>query len=291
MKNRLLTVLFLFLEIYLLINSREIIITFNNMFKIIIYNLLPTMFFSILFTDCLIKLEFHNYIPKYIIRFFSFIFNINNDEVLIFIFSIISGYPNNSKMLKNSINLNNIILYTNFVNPIFFICTVSNIYLNNFKLGLIIYLSHILSNILIGILVRKYNKENFSYKSSNNLDIYFSSLKNTVNSLSNIFSNILFFTILISLIKNIINNRLMSVIIIGLLEFSSGLFMISKFTINIFIKGIIVLLFISFGSFSIHMQIISLNEKIKYLKYFIFRIIGVIISTIIYIILYNLLMY
>ena len=288
MKKKFLTILFLILETYLLFNSRNIIITFNSMFKVLIYNLLPTMFFSILFSECLIKLEFK--LPESIIKLISFLFNISYEETMILIYSIISGYPNNSKMLKDNNNLNNIILYTNFVNPIFFICTVSSIYLNNNKLGLIIYISHIFSNVIIGIILRNKNNNKNIYNTNTFNDIYFSSLKNSVNSLINIFSNILFFTILISLVNNIIKNSLINSIIIGLIEFSSGIYLISIININLFIKGLIILVFICFGSFSIHMQIISLNEKIKYFKYFIFRIISIFISIIIYIILYNLLM-
>lgn len=290
MKKKVLLFLFLFLEIYLLYNAKDVINAFNKMLNIILYSLLPTMFFSILFTECLIKLEFSNYIPRFIINFFSFLFNINKDEVLVFIFSILSGYPNNSKMLINNINLNNIILYTNFVNPIYFMCTVSTIYLKNIKFGLIIYFSSFISNIIIGILVKNNNKFN-NYKESNSYnDIYFSSLKSVVKSLSNIFSNILFFTILISLVKNIIRNKIINIIIIGLLEFSSGIYLVCSYNISLFFKGLIILLFISFGSFSIHMQIISLNKKIKYFRYFIFRVINVVLSFIIYFSLYNLLM-
>lgn len=292
MKRKILIILFLSLELYLLFNAKEVIFSFNNTLKIIINNLMPTMFFSILFTNILIKLDFHEYIPKFIIKFFSYIFNISDKEVIIFIFSLISGYPNNSKMLINNINLNNIILYTNFINPIFFLGTVSSIYLKDIKLSFIIYLSHILSNIVIGILVKNKNKlcNQKKYISYYN-NVYFNSLKNTIISLSNIFSNILFFSILISLINNIFYNNFINAIITGIIEFSSGVYLISKLNITKFMKGLIILCIINFGSFSIHMQIISLNEKIKYTRYFIFRIINIVIGILIYIILNNLLSY
>ncbi len=289
--NLILTIIFLVLEIYLLSNSKEIINSFNKTLNICLYTLMPTMFASILFSQILIGLNFEKYIPKVVINFFKKIFNISDKEVIIFILSIISGYPNNSKMLKENKNMNNIILYTNFVNPIFLICTIGNIYLNNIKLTILILLAHYISNILIGILIRNKNiNTNNEYNKTNNkyfLDIYFDSLNSTVKALINIFSNILFFSIIISLLANILSfNEIINSLILGLFEFSNGIFLICNLNISSFLTGLLITIIISFASFSIHMQILSVNNKIKYIKYLKFRLINVLISIIIYIILY-----
>ena len=169
-------------------------------------------------------------------------------------------------MLKNNINLNNIILYTNFVNPIFLICTVGGIYLKNIKITLIILISHYLSNIIIGILLKKNTiiTENKLIENNDSfLKIYNSSIKDTIYTLSIIFSNILFFSIILSLITNIIHiKEPINSLLIGLIEFSSGIYNISYLNISLFSKGLFILVIITFGSFSIHMQIISLNDKI-----------------------------
>ena len=291
--NILLILLFVILEIFLLSKSQIVINSFRKTLNICLYNLMPTMFFSIIISSILIKLNISNYIPKFIINIFKKLFNINKNEVIIFILSILSGYPNNSKMLINNINLNNIIQYTNFVNPIFLICTVGGIYLNNIKLSLIILFSHYLSNFLLGIILRKKNKSN-NINDINNNDInvlyeYNIVLKDTIYTLSSIFSNMLFFSIIISLFNNIFKfNILFNSIIIGLIEFSSGIYNICNIDISLFLKGLLILIIITFGSFSIHMQIICLNDKIKYIKYLLYRILNVFICTLIYIILYKL---
>lgn len=284
--NTLLILIFVLLEFYLLFNSKDVIDSFTKTLNICMYNLMPTMFFSIFFTSILIELEAEKYIPKFIINFLKNIFNVSKKEVIIFILSIISGYPNNAKMLKNSKNLNNIINFTCFVNPIFLICTVGIIYLKNIKIALIIYLSHILSNIVIGIILKKdelIDNEELQKENKSILNTYFILLKNTSYSLVNIFSNILMFSILISLFNNIFyfNNAIKS-IIIGILEFSSGTYLISNMSINIMYKGLFILIIITFGSFSIHMQLISINNKIKYLKFLKCRILCTLISILIY---------
>ena len=70
--------------------------------------------------------------------------------------------------------------------------------------------------------------------------------------------------------------------IIGIIEFSRGIYEISNMNITIYLKGLLILIIITFGSFSIHFQVISLNEKIKYIKYLLFRILNVLISILIY---------
>lgn len=293
MKKFIFTSIFLILEIYLLFNSKEIIYSFNKTLNICMYTLMPTMFASILFSQILIKLDFEKYIPNFIINIFKKIFNINKKEVIIFILSIISGYPNNAKMLNNNQNLNVIVNYTSFVNPIFLICTVGIIYLKNIKLALIIYISHILSNIILGILLKNKNKVSMEKDNTSNnssiFEIYFSSLKSTTSSLVMIFSNILFFSILLSLITNILPFKgIINSLILGIFEFSNGIYLISLSNISIFLKGLFILIVITFGSFSIHMQMISVNEKIKYTKFLLFRILCVFISIIIYLFSYNL---
>ena len=293
MKKFIFTSIFLILEIYLLFNSKEIIYSFNKTLNICMYTLMPTMFASILFSQILIKLDFEKYIPNFIINIFKKIFNINKKEVIIFILSIISGYPNNAKMLNNNQNLNVIVNYTSFVNPIFLICTVGIIYLKDIKLTLIIYISHILSNIILGILLKNKNKVSMEKDNTSNnssiFEIYFSSLKSTTSSLVMIFSNILFFSILLSLITNILPFKdIINSLILGIFEFSNGIYLISLSNISIFLKGLFILIVITFGSFSIHMQMISVNEKIKYTKFLLFRILCVFISIIIYLFSYNL---
>ena len=283
--NIFLILVFCIFELFLLSKSNIIINSFNKTLNICLYTLMPTMFFSILFSQILIKLHFEKYIPK---KLFKKILNINDNEVTIFILSILTGYPNNAKMLKDNNNLNNIIHYTNFVNPIFLITTVGSIYLKNIKITVIILISHYISNTIIGITLRNNNiKSNINtpYEYNNFTHIYSDSLKSTIYSLSIIFSNILFFSIINSLITNIIHlKEPYNSILMGIIEFSNGIYSISNTNINIFYKGLIILIIITFSSFSIHMQIISMNEKIKYIKFLLIRIFNVFISILIYII-------
>ncbi|MBO6194886.1 MAG: hypothetical protein J6O56_00915 [Bacilli bacterium] len=274
--NIILIFLFVILDIFILYKSKIVINSFRETLNICLYNLMPTLFLSILINQMLIKLNFEKFIPKKLIKK---LFNINDKEASIFLLSIVSGFPNNSKMLIDDINLNNIIQYTNFINPIFLICTIKDL-----KLSILILLSHYISSIIIGIILRNkniiYTNKN-SYNKVSYLSMYYSTLKDTIYTISIIFSNILLFSIINSLIINIFNfNDIVSSIIKGIIEFSSGIYDISNMSIKY--KGLIILFIISFSSFSMHMQIMSINPKIKYIKFFLFRIFNVFISCFIY---------
>lgn len=291
--NILLIILFLIIEIFILSNSSIVIDSFVMSINICLYNLMPTLFLSILINNILLKLRFDKYIPKIIKNIFKKIFNICDKDVVIFLLSMISGYPNNASMLNNNENLNNLILYTNFTNPIFIIVTTGSIYLKDIKLSIIILISQYISNIIIGFALR--NKNNVNNKKYNDiksysfLQIYYSSIKNTIYTISMVFSNILFFSVINSLFTNMFNlTEPFNSLLTGIIEFSSGIYNISITNYSAFIKGLIIIIIITFGSFSIHMQIMSINEKIIYTIYLLFRIINIIISIIIYIILFNL---
>ena len=277
--KKILLIAVLFLECFLIIYSKEITKEFTLTINIFIYTLMPTMFFQILLSDLLITTDFYKYIPINICN----IFNVTKKEFSIILLSMFSGYPNNIKLLKESKNeyLN---YSTNFVNPLFVIGTVGNIYLKNTGVAFIILISHTISNfIMIYILKNKYVYDDYE---DNKNYTYSSSLKNTINTLSIILSNLLFISMLVTLLKLILpfNNNVNS-FILGLLEFSRGIYEISLLNISIYLKGLLITIIITFSSISIHFQTISINNKIKYIKYLFYRLLNVLISIIFYFIL------
>ena len=280
MKKIILIIILLF-ELFIVIYSKEVIKEFTLTINICLYALMPTMFFQIFFSNILVNIDIEKYLSNKICN----IFNINKKELLIILLSIFSGYPNNIRLLNKSSNeyLN---YSTNYINPLFILVTVGSIYLKNIKLSLIIYLSHVLSNIIMLYLLKnKHNNEELVIKKSTNL--FNESIMITIKSLSIIFSNLLLISLLVTFVKVLLPTNVISSMIIGLIEFSRGTYEISYLNLNLFIKGLLILIIITFGSISIHFQAISLNSKIKYIKFLLFRILNVLISVLIYILMYQ----
>lgn len=279
--KKVIIIMFLLFEIFIFLNSKELLIEERNTINICLYSYLPSMFFSIFISNYLSLNNLSDYIPRFITSFFRN-FNINKKEIEIIFLSLISGYPNNIKLLNNS-NNEYLLYVTNFINPIFFILTINNIYLKSIKYSLIILISHYISNVIMFLIFTdkyKYNEYKDDLKDNNS---YNKALIITIKTLSIIFSNLIFITLLISLIKLILpNNTIFKGILIGLLEFSNGIIYISNLSLKIPLKSLIILIIISFGSISIFLQSISLNNKIKSIKFLLFKILNTLISIIIF---------
>lgn len=279
--KKVIIIIFLLLELFIFSSNKILLLEERNTINICLYNFIPSMFFSIFISNYLYLNNFEEIIPKFIINLFNKI-NINKKELGIIFLSFISGYPNNIKLLNNS-NNEYLIYSTNFINPIFFIMTINNIYLKNNKLTFIILLTHYLANITI-FLIYKNKYKYYKYKNISESNTYTKSLIITIKTLSIIISNLLFITLLITLLKLIIKDNLIKCLLIGLIEFSNGLILLSSLSINTFIKGLFILIIISFSSISIFLQSISLNNKIKSTKFLLNKILSTILSIIIYII-------
>ena len=279
--KKVIIIIFLLLELFIFSSNKILLLEERNTINICLYNFIPSMFFSIFISNYLYLNNFEEIIPKFIINLFNKI-NINKKELGIIFLSFISGYPNNIKLLNNS-NNEYLIYSTNFINPIFFIMTINNIYLKNNKLTFIILLTHYLTNITL-FLIYKNKYKYYKYKNISESNTYTKSLIITIKTLSIIISNLLFITLLITLLKLIIKDILIKYLLIGLIEFSNGLILLSSLSINTFIKGLFILIIISFSSISIFLQSISLNNKIKSTKFLLNKILSTILSIIIYII-------
>ena len=94
--------------------------------------------------------------------------------ITILILSIISGFPSNARNTrtlydKGVITLdeaNHILIFSHFSNPLFILTTIAIFFFNNAKIGIILLISHYLSNLILGILFRNYFYA-FKFKSIN----------------------------------------------------------------------------------------------------------------------------
>lgn len=308
MKNKLFNHLIIFINIILLIelfiNKELIINTIGYSLNIWVTSIIPSLFPIFIISELLINYNIINYIPKFIKNIFKFLFNINDNELTIFLISLISGFPSASvntkimhdKKLLNIDECNHILMFTHFGNPIFILTTIGLIFFNNELLGIIIFISHYLSNFILGILLRNFNNNKSIINNKNNNitnnfgTIFINSIKHTIDTLLTILGTLTCFLIISNIIVNRLNlNSYNSVIIKSILEITMGIKELSILNIKDIYKVVLSTIFLSFGGISIHTQVISqiCYTKIKY-KYFLTgRIFQSIISGIISFIIYN----
>ena len=296
--KKLIIIILLSILIIILINPLETMRAVDTSFNICIKNLFPTLFPFLLISNIMVNYGFIDICSQTGKKIMPKLFGINANGFYVVFMSMLSGSPSNAKYInqlldKNLINnyeANQLLKFTQFVNPLFIIGTIGITYLHSPKLGMIILISHYLGNFIIGLtLKKKTNIANQNYITIDNNKSFFQiltqSINDTINTLMLILGVITSCLILITMINQIL---FLNPLCNGILEITQGIKYISSSHIDIFLKTIIITFFISFGGLSIHMQVMSILEdkKIRYLPYLFTRIIHGLISSIIVIILY-----
>ena len=306
----LIMMLLIFCGFEILSESETIMSAVSYSFNIWINNIFPSLFPFFVLSEILINYGFVELVSELFKPIFEKIFKINGNAAFIFIMSLLSGFPSNAKYTKELYlqkkltekEATKILMFSHFSNPLFILGTVSITFLNDKKLGILVLISHYLSNVIIGILIRNYNKEEiikdkFSIKNSilkmhnkrinNNKSlgtIITDSLTNSINTLLLILGVVTTFLIISTIIDNnfklsLFNKSILS----GILEMTQGLKHVSLLNISNYYKAFLITGILSFGGLSVHTQIISIisDTNIKYLPFLLARLLHIIFSILI----------
>lgn len=282
--------------------TSETIIFSSNLF---IKNVFPSLFPMFIISYVLVGINFPVFLGNLFCKITTKLFKTKKEASFVFFMSMITGFPSNAKNINDLIEKKliskdegeKILMFTFFSNPLFIVNTIGGIFLNNIRYGYLILISHILGNIIIGLLFRNYKQSidnnkiniknslkilNEDINNTNIFKIFFNAIKDGLSTLLNIYGIITTFLIIISLF-NINYDNIYTSFLIGIIEMTSGLKFISLSNSNMISKILLSCFIISFGGLSVHTQIMNILEdkKIKYLPFFITRILHGIISVII----------
>ncbi len=145
--------------------------------KLFVFSVLPGLFPFMLLTKLLTEIGFIFKISQKLDNFSYKIFGTPGVSIYCFLMSILSGYPIGAKIIsdlsaQNLINHNEAKKMTIFCTtsgPIFVIAAVGISMFKSYKIGIILYLSHILSSLILGIcynLITKKNNQLKQYQTS-----------------------------------------------------------------------------------------------------------------------------
>lgn len=316
MKKNILSIIIIsilsFITIEILTSSTDILETVKFSLNIWETNIFPSLFPFFVISELLINYGFVEFISELFKPIMYKIFKCSGPSAFIFIMSLISGFPSNSKYTKelylkgliNEKEASKILTFTHFSNPLFILGTIS-LFLNK-KASILILLAHYLGNIIVGIIFRNYytskNNTKVSIKKAlnemtkkrlnNNLNfgnILTNALNNTLKTLFLILGTVTTFLVITKIIDNNLNlNSIGQSIINGIFEMTQGLKYVSLLNIPLKMKSILSVMIISFGGLSVHMQVVSIisDTKIKYMPFLIARILHCSISGLLVYLLY-----
>ena len=289
-----LIILFIYLGIF--INPKLIIesgITSINIFKT---RLFPSIFPFFVLASLLLNLGLADKISKKIDFLIKRIFHIEGISSFIVVISIISGFPSGSKYISDCYKkgliskktANYLLTFTHFGNPLFILGTCG-IVLNDITIAYKILIINIVANIILGIILRPKEIISSNYTLKNEKVTFMEALPNAINDaiklLLFMLGSITFFMFFSKLLTSLINlNDFYTVIITGILDLTSGISMVNTLNISSYLQGLIVLSFITFGSLSVHLQVINniKEQDLSYKYFFIGRIIETSLALILY---------
>lgn len=278
-QNIVLFIILILLMTYLL-NANIIVKSILDYTNLFITKLFPTSFIIYITSSILVDYGLINLISK---------LKLNGNTTYVTVMSFISGFPSGSKYTKELLDKNLIsereanylITYTNFPNPLFILGTVSTIIGKNYALKILLVIT--ISNLIIAFLFKPREKEIIKYKKQSPKD-FAVSLKNATDSsirtLLIVYSSSLFFYLITVIINTYITlSPLGYVLLNGIFDLTKGIFS-TPIISSILVRSIIILIFLSIGSISIHIQIKSIiaDTSIKYKNYLVGRILQTIIS-------------
>lgn len=274
-----------------LFNSNLIITSILEYTELFLTKLFPVSFIFFILSSLLIDYGLIETISK--------LFHINGATFFVTLMSLVSGFPSGSKYTKELLAkelitkdyANYLIKFTHFPNPLFVLGSV-NIVLNNYNISFYLLISIILSNLIIALFLKPKVKISLPNKTLS-ITSFPQSLQNAIFSsfktIILIYGTSLFFYLISILLSNILSlNNYNYVILMGIFDLTKGVFSTTIIS-SILIRALIILIFISFGGVSIHMQVKSIlfNSDIKYSSFLKGRLLATFLSIVIFLLIIN----
>ena len=294
--------LFLSFVFCLLIFSSSNLPAVKNGLSLWANSVIPSLFPFFVATELLMHTNITYYFGILFRNFMKPIFNVSGECSFAFIMGIISGYPVGAKIacefrnkkICSKAECERLLSFTNNSGPLFIIGAVGVSMFGNSTIGLLLFITHLLSSITVGFLFRfwKYNEttsvsSNKTYSTSNS-SIGFSNLGEVLaNSIASATSTIVMiggfvvlFACIISILKSSgilgvlanlvtpffnvlhINTDFIIPLFTGFFEITNGISLVSNIAIKELSTNIIITSFLlGFGGISILLQVWSIVAK------------------------------
>ena len=188
--------------------SKAVFKSINCCFTVII----PSLYGFLVLASFIVKTNFYAVMSKPFDLLSRYVFKIPTELFSIFLISLFAGYPVGAKLINELIENNKItkkeaetmLCYCYASSPTFIIGLVGVQIFSSVKVGLYIYLSTVLTNIIIGILIgltkKPPPKKPNTYTVKMSSQIFINSIESGAKSLFSICIMIVFFSIFIAII-------------------------------------------------------------------------------------------
>lgn len=301
LKKNLLSILFIFFTISLVIFSKDNLSAAKNGLKLWVNNVVPAIFPFFIATELL---SYTNIIPslgKYLQKIMYPLFRVPGEGSFALLMGIISGYPIGAKIVTkfrengtcSREECERLLAFTNNSGPLFILGTVGISLFSDTSIGILLLATHLLACISVGLLFRFWKSSTTPPSSTssskiNTKSVSFSNLGEVLgNSITSAISTVLMiggfivlFSVVISILEqsgiiSIFSNLLEPIlytlhlssdfanpIINGFLELTNGVKQISQISYRAISVNITICSFLlGFGGISVLLQVFSIVSK------------------------------
>ena len=304
LKRNIFSIFFLAFTFGLLIFSKSNLSAVKSGLSLWSTSVIPSLFPFFVATELLMHTNIVNQLGFIFNKFMKPLFNVRGEGSFALIMGIISGYPVGAKIAAN-FRQNNIctkeecerlLSFTNNSGPLFVIGTVGILMFKNSTIGILLFITHLLSSISVGIVFRfwKRNRKSNNYMSNSkytqiqkktvsiyNLgEVLAESITSSISTILLIGGFIVLFSSIISILKSSgiltfcstliapvfellnIDTLFCLPFISGIIEITNGISSISniackKLSINIILTSFL----LGFGGISVLLQVLSITSK------------------------------
>ena len=304
LKRNFISLLFLLFTLSILIFSNSNLTAVKSGINLWATSVVPSLFPFFVATELLMHTNIVYHIGNILNRFMKPLFNIRGEGAFAFIMGIISGYPIGAKIATNFRKENictkeeceRLLSFTNNSGPLFIIGSVGILLYRNTMIGLLLFITHLLASLSVGIIFRfwKKNKHVDSYSSvsktytenktqasfSNLGEVLSESIISSIKSILVIGGFVVIFSSIISILKSSGITHMIEIIatpffnfihispsfieplFTGFFEITNGISAISniaykKLSINILMTAFL----LGFGGISVLLQVLSITSK------------------------------
>lgn len=280
---------------FYLLNAKKGIYFCNNV-------LIPSLFPFIFLSSFILKSNISNLLEKIFSPISEFLFYLPASTTTSILLGLISGYPTGAKNAKilldkgliNSEQANRLTCFSFGAGPGFIICLVGKILLKDIKLGTVVFISQVLSSVILGMLLgikARISKETLytnkifdqNNKKTNILSTVVESTIDSANSVLNMCFLVVIFYSFIPIINLFFKNL---GVFSAYLEKLVSIFLEINFACTYLVNSKYPSVFIAFalgwGGLCVHLQILSLFSKkdnFNIYKFMMFRFFHAIINS------------
>ncbi len=180
LKRNFLPIMFLCFTFGLLVFSKTNLPAVKSGLALWANSVVPSLFPFFVATELLMHTNIISQLGTLLNRYMKPIFNVRGEGAFAFIMGIISGYPVGAKIASN-FRKNNIcskeecerlLSFTNNSGPLFIIGSVGILMFKNTTIGVLLFITHILACITVGVIFRfwKKNKTSSDFKNSSSFE-------------------------------------------------------------------------------------------------------------------------